>query len=345
MNRKYLKIGILVFGLLVACFSYYIYQITQTANLNVEKEKSFVLLIPKNAKFGAVWDTLEKHEVVKDRLSFRFLSKFLKYDQNVKSGRYLIKPNSGNYKTIIKLRAGDQDPINLTFNNVRLRSDLIAKIGTKFEFDSTEFSKVLYDSSLASKYGFTNETFMSMFIPNTYDLFWNVKPEKIFDRMKFEYDKFWNDDRKAKAKAMGLSTIQVSILASIVEEEQARKGDEKPKVAGLYFNRLQQNMKLEADPTVKFALQDFGIKRVLTKHLMTPSPYNTYLHTGLPPGPIRLANVESIDAVLNYTKHNYLFMCASPDLNGYHIFATTYEEHLKNASLYQQALNKMKIYK
>jgi UPF0755 protein len=342
---KILKIAILIIGFLAASFSYYVYQILKTPNLQADKEKSFELLIPKGATFDTVWDSLKANNVVKDEMSFMFVSKFMKYRGKVKTGRYLIKKNSGNYETIVKLRSGDQDPINLTFNNVRLRKDLVHKIGTKFEFDSTAFEKVLFDSTLAKQYGFTNETFMCMFIPNTYDIFWDVEPKKIFDRMKFEFDKFWTPERKAKAAALNLSPTQVSILASIVEEEQARKDDEKPKVAGLYLNRLRKNQQLQADPTIKFALQDFGIKRVLNEHLRVQSPYNTYIHSGLTPGPIRLANVASIDAVLNADKHEYLYMCASPDLNGYHIFAVTYEEHLKNAQLYQQALNKMRIYK
>ena len=344
-RNKILKIIILLVGFLAASFSYYVWQILKTPNLQADKEKSFELLIPKDATFETVWDSLSKNDVVKDEMSFKFVSKFMKYRGKVKPGRYLIKKNSGNYETIVKLRSGDQDPINLTFNNVRLRKDLVHKIGTKFEFDSTAFEKVLFDSTLAKQYGFNDETFMCMFIPNTYDIFWNVEPKKIFDRMKYEYDKFWTDERKSKAKEIGLTPIQVSILASIVEEEQARKDDEKPRVAGLYLNRFHQNMELQADPTIKFALQDFGIKRVLNEHLRTQSPYNTYIHKGLPPGPIRLANLASIDAVLNYEKHDYLYMCASPDLNGYHIFAKTYEDHLNNAKLYQQALNKMKIFK
>lgn len=344
-KNKVVKIIILLIGFLAASFSYYIWQIMKTPNLQADKDKSFILLIPKGANFDTVWDTLTKNNVVKDEMSFRFIAKLRKYTESVKSGRYIIKPNSGNYEVIGKLRSGDQDPLNLTFNNVRLRKDLVHKIGTKFEFDSTAFERVLFDSTLAKQYGFTDETFMCMFIPNTYDVFWNVEPKKIFDRMKYEFDKFWTAERKAKAAELGLSTIQVSILASIVEEEQARKDDEKPRVAGLYLNRLKTNMQLQADPTIKFALQDFGIKRVLNEHLRVQSPYNTYIHTGLPPGPIRLANVASIDAVLNYEKHDYLYMCASPDLNGYHIFAKTYEDHMNNARLYQQALNKMKIYK
>jgi UPF0755 protein len=342
---KILRIVILVFAFLVAAFSYYIYQILYTGNFQVDKDKNYVLLIPKGAGFNQVWDSLKTHDVVKDELSFKFLAKYLKYTTLVKSGRYVIKPNAGNYKTILKLRSGDQDPINLTFNNVRFKKDLVKKIGTKFEFDSTAFEKVLMDSSTALKYGFTNDTFMSMFIPNTYDLFWNTNPEKIMDRMKGEYDKFWNAERKTKAAALGLSPVQVAVLASIVEEEQARKADEKPKVAGMYLNRLEKDMLLQADPTVKYAVGDFGIKRVLNTHLAIRNPYNTYLYKGLPPGPIRLADVSSIDAVLNPEKHDYLYMCASPDLNGYHQFSKTYEEHLANAARYQQALNKLRIYR
>ena len=342
---KFIRIAILLIGFLVAAFSYYVYQIMYTGNLQVNKDKSFILLVPQNATFETVWDSLTKNDVVNDELSFRFLAKRMKYTEKVKPGRYIIKKNSANYPTLVKLRSGDQDPLNLTFNNVRFKKDLIKKIGTKFEFDSTAFEKVLMDSSTAGKYGFTNDTFMSMFIPNTYDLFWNTTPEKILDRMKKEYDRFWNEDRKAKAKAIGLTPVQVSILASIVEEEQARKNDEKPKVAGMYLNRLNKGMLLQADPTVKYAIGDFSIKRVLNQHLAVRNPYNTYLYKGLTPGPIRLADVNSIDAVLNAEKHDYLYMCASPDLNGYHMFSKTYEEHMKNAALYQQALNKLKIYK
>jgi UPF0755 protein len=163
--------------------------------------------------------------------------------------------------------------------------------------------------------------------------------------MHSEYKKYWNAERVAKAKAIGLTPVQVSILASIVEEEQARKVDERPMVAGLYINRLNASMPLQADPTIKFALQDFAIKRILNEQLHVKSPYNTYVNTGLPPGPIRVADFNSLDAVLNYSKHDYVYMCAKADLSGYHAFAKTYEDHLNNARMYQAELNRLKIMK
>lgn len=342
---NWLKTFIIVFSLIVSCFSWYFWQIFKTPNLQTDKKESFYLLIPsKDATFESVWDTLKKHDVVKDEMSFKFLSKILKYQQVVKSGRYQIKPDMNNYAAITMLKKGEQAPVKLTFNNVRLKEDLIKKIGTKFEFDSTAFASMLYSDSTCRFYGFDNETIMSMFLPNTYEVFWNTTPQKLFGRMKSEYDKFWTAERKQKATAMGFTPVQVSILASIVEEETKKK-DEKPRVAGLYLNRLKTNMPLQADPTIKFALKDFGIKRILFSQLRVNSPYNTYINTGLPPGPIRLADLTSLDAVLNYESHDYTYMCASPEFNGYHIFATNYDDHLKNAQLYQDALNKLGIKK
>jgi len=182
-------------------------------------------------------------------------------------------------------------------------------------------------------------------LPNTYEIFWTTSTEKFLDRMHSEYKKYWTAERVAKAKEIGLTPVQVSILASIVEEEQARKVDERPRVAGLYINRLNALMPLQADPTIKFALQDFAIKRILNEQLRVKSAYNTYVNTGLPPGPIRVADFNSLNAVLNYDKHDYLYMCAKADLSGYHAFAKTYPEHLNNARMYQAELNRLKIMK
>lgn len=345
MQNRFVKIGIIVFSLLVASFSYYFWQVARTANLQVDKKESFYLLIPsKGATFESVWDTLKKHNVVNDELSFKFLSKILKYPERIRSGRYQIKPDMNNNDAITMLRSGNQTPVKLTFNNVRLKEDLVKKIGNRFEFDSTAFYKLINSDSVARFYGFEEETFMCMFLPNTYEVFWNTTPQKLFGRMKSEYDKFWTDERKQKATAIGLTPVQVSVLASIVEEE-TKKNDEKPRVAGLYLNRLNTQMPLQADPTIKFALKDFGIKRILFSQLQVNSPYNTYRNTGLPPGPIRLADLTSLDAVLNYEKHNYTYMCASPEFNGYHIFAVDYDQHLANAKLYQDALDRLNIKK
>lgn len=345
VRNKFFKYFIIIVSILAPIVSFYLWQIFYTANLNTEKDRDFYLLIPsKSARFETVIDSLKANKMVNNEMYFRFLSKVLKYPDHVKAGRYRIKPNTGNYEVIKALRSGNQAAVKLTFNNVRLKQDLVEKIGNKFEFDSTEFKRMLNDPAVCQFYGFKPETILCMFLPNTYEVYWNTTPQKLMGRMKSEYDKFWTDDRKAKAKAVGLSPVEVITLASIVEAETKKK-DEKPRVAGVYLNRLAVSEPLRADPTVIYAIGDFGIKRLLHNQLLYKSPYNTYINTGLPPGPINLPEPSSIDAVLNREKHDYLYFCASPKLNGYHIFAVTYEEHLRNAKLYQEALNQLGIKK
>ena len=210
--------------------------------------------------------------------------------------------------------------------------------------DSTSILKLLNDSAFLTTYNLNPNTSISLFIPNTYEVFWNINAKELFTRMNKEYSTFWTEERKAKAAAIPLTQSEVSALASIVEEETNNKTD-RPMVAGLYINRLRLKMPLQADPTVKFALGDFTIKRILFGHLRTNSPYNTYKNIGLPPGPIRVSTPNGIDAVLNFSHHNYIYMCASETLNGEHKFAVTWEEHKINASKYQKELNNRKIFK
>ncbi len=345
MSRN-IKIGLfLSFAVIFTTFSFYFWQIYKTPNLQLEKEESFVLYIPQGATFQSVVDTLKKHDVIHDMVSFRFLSKWKGYQDEVKPGRYVIKPNTPNNAFLERAIEGNQDAVRLTFNNIRLKEDLIRRIGGKFEFGEAKLSEALNSPDLARKYGFDTTTVLSMFLPNTYEIYWTTSVEKFLDRMYSEYQKFWNESRLARAKEIGLTPVQVSILASIVEEEQARKVDERPRVAGLYLNRLRGNMPLQADPTIKFALRDFGIKRILHNQLLVNSPYNTYRNTGLPPGPIRLADLKSLEAVLNYEEHGYTYMCARADLSGYHAFASNYKDHLLNARMYQEELNKLNIMK
>lgn len=332
-------------AVITTTFTFYFWQIFKTPNLLLEKEKSFALHIPNGATYQTVLDTLKKNEIVNDQVSFQFLAKMLKYPDRVKSGRYVIEPNSTNYTVLTKLREGDQDAVRLTFNNIRLKEELIQRIGGKFEFGESKFREALSNPVVCQKYGLDTVTIVSMFLPNTYDIFWDVNTERFLDRMHSEYKKFWNDERLAKAKAIDMTPVEVSILASIVEEEQGRKKDERPRVAGMYINRLRTNMPLQADPTIKFALGDFGIKRILTAQLRVASPYNTYLNTGLPPGPIRVADLVSLNSVLDYEKHNYTYMCAKADLSGYHAFADNYADHLANARMYQAELNRRQIMK
>jgi UPF0755 protein len=249
-----------------------------------------------------------------------------------------------NLEAIRLLRSGAQVPTHVTFNNVRVKADLAGKITNNISVDSTEFLQLLNNDSLINSYGFNQENIMCMFLPNTYEVYYTITGEELFERMHKEYERFWNDQRKAKAEELGLSPVEVSTLASIVQAETI-KPDERPKVAEVYLNRLERNMALQADPALVFAVGDFSIKRVLNIHKEIDSPYNLYKNRGLPPGPINLPELESIDAVLNHDNHNYLYFCAKPDFSGYHAFATNLIAHNRNAAAYQAALNKARIYK
>ncbi len=328
-------------GLITAVL--YGYQTVKSANILVDKEAQ-LLLIPKNATFRMVQDSLIAGDYVQNIVSFSFLAKLMDYDKQVKPGRYLLQPNMSNLEAIRFLRLGEQYPVNITFNNIRLKKDLAEKITRNLELDETTFLNALEDPTVTEKYGFSTDDIMSMFIPNTYEVYWNVSVEKLFDRMYAEYNNFWNIERKQLAETIGLTVKEVSVLASIVYAESS-KSDEIPKVAGLYMNRLNRNMALQADPTLIFAAQDFTIKRVLNKHKEIESPYNTYKYTGLPPGPINLPPIVALKGVLNYAKHNYIYMCAKEDFSGYHNFASSHRQHINNARRYQRALNKAKLFR
>lgn len=326
-------------------FSFYFWQVYRSPNLLVQdNDKPFALLIPPGATFESVMDTLQKHDVVNDETSFRFLAKLMKYPERVKVGRYEIRPRMGNREALVKLRNGSQDAMDVTFNSMRQKSDLIQRLGSKFAFSSDSLGTLLNDPATCQKFGFDTTTIVCLFLPNTYKMFWTIKPEALLERMSTEYKKFWTPERQEKAKALGMSQTQVQVLASIVAAE-TNKRDEQPRVAGVYLNRLKQGIKLEADPTVIFALRDFGIRRLLNRQLAVDSPYNTYRYTGLPPGPINLPAPATIDAVLNAEKHDYLFFVVDARFNGYHTFSKTLAEHMANARLYQQALTRMKIMK
>ncbi|KUK77305.1 MAG: Aminodeoxychorismate lyase, partial [Proteiniphilum acetatigenes] len=274
---------------------------------------------------------------------FRFLAERMNYPGSVKSGRYAIREGMTMPDVIRMLRSGNQAPLNITFNNIRTPEDLAGRLSGQLMIDSLTLLETLRDHTVAEKLGFNNETILAMFIPNTYEVYWDMNAEELMQRMKKEYERFWNDNRRKKAEERGLSPVEIAILASIVEEE-ATYADEYPIVAGLYLNRLKKGMRLEADPTVKFAVGDFSLRRILYKHLEVESPYNTYKREGLPPGPIRIPSIAAIDATLSAQQHNYLFMCAKDDLSGRHNFAVTHAEHMRNAARYQRALNQRGIY-
>lgn len=346
MSRSF-KIGLFItVAVVITTFSFYFWQITKTPNFQQGKDKDFALLIPYGGTYESMMDTLKKNDVLNDELSFRFLSKLLKLPERIKPGRYLLKPTMGNMDAIRKLRNGNQDAVRLTFNNIRLKEDLIKRIGDKFSFGADTLGALLNDPQVCQKYGFDTTNIVSMFLPNTYEIFWTTKADKFLGRMHDEYQKFWTPVRLEKAKALGYSKAEVSVLASIVDAETNRN-DEMPRIAGVYLNRIRQSMPLQADPTVIFAWRDFSIKRVTNRYSALNSPYNTYRVLGLPPGPINIPSTVAIDAVLDAEQHNYVYFCVKLDpdgkLLGYHAFAETYEDHLNNARMYQAALNKMNI--
>jgi UPF0755 protein len=268
----------------------------------------------------------------------------MKYPNHVKPGKYLIKDGMSNRDLIHMLRSGHQVTVRLVFNNIRLKKDLASQISRQLEADSVSLVKLLNNDTALSGIGFNRFTIMTLFIPNTYDFYWNTSAEEFLRRMQKEYKKFWNDERIEKGRLAMLNPVEVTILASIVEEE-TQKDSEKPVIAGLYINRLRKGMLLQADPTIKFALGDFTIKRVLKKYKDIDSKYNTYKYEGLPPGPICIPSISSINAVLNYQRNDYLYMCAKEDFSGYHTFARTIEQHERNAKLYQSALTRAGIMK
>jgi UPF0755 protein len=243
---------------------------------------------------------------------------------------------------IRKLRNAQQDPVKLQFNSLRTKEQLAGRIAEQIMVDSASLITLMNDPEFLKQYEVTPETVISLFIPNTYEVFWNIKAENLFKRMKREYDHFWTSERKAKAAAIPMTQEEVIILASIIQEETNKKS-EYPTIAGLYINRLRKKMPLQACPTVKYAVGDFTLRRILHKHLKVDSPYNTYKYPGLPPGPIRTPSTICIDAVLNYEKHDYLYMAADASLNGGHAFAKTGAEHLRNARKIQQVLNERGI--
>lgn len=325
-------------------FGYRIYSRMLKPNVAIGNESKGVIYIPTGATYTDVLEIFSESGLVVDMESFKWTSSRMGYPYSIRSGRYQLKENQTNRELIAVLRAGLQTPVRVTFTGFRVPSQLAGRISKQIEADSVAIVEAFSSKDITAKYGFTPETFIAMFIPNTYEFFWNTDAEGFFDRMKREYEIFWSDERDRKAEQIGLNRVGVSTIASIVEEETI-KADERPKIAGVFINRLNRGTPLQACPTVKFALGDFTIKRVLTKHLSVDSPYNTYKHRGLPPGPINAPSISSINAVLNYEKHGYYYFSANPDFSGYHIFSRTLSEHNRNARVYQGKLNKERIYR
>ncbi|MEO5570265.1 MAG: endolytic transglycosylase MltG [Bacteroidia bacterium] len=339
MIRKTAKIILLVALTLVAFIGYDIYR--KIFSPNVFSRETY-LNIPTGSDYVRVLTILIEKNIVKNKSSFDWLAKKMKYDKNIHPGHYRITPGMNNKDLITLLRSGKQTPVRLTLNNIRLATQLASVISTTLEADSISVINLLKDDAYLKQYGFNSQNCIALFIPNTYEFYWNSSAKKILERMTKEYKLFWNSARKLKAKSAALTQAEVSIIASIVQQETNRD-DEKPIIAGVYINRYKKGWKLEADPTLVYALGDFTVQRVLSLYKEIDSPYNTYMYTGLPPGPICIPSISSIEAVLNYSQHQYLYFCARDDFSGYHSFAKTYQEHLINAKRFQKELNRRKI--
>ena len=341
------KIILWFFVLLLAAAgitSYIGYRILYMNNVSLSKKKSEIILIPTGSSFEDVMDTLRRKQILKHERSFLWIAKLKKYPGKVKPGRYRILQNMSSNEIVNLLRAGWQEPVTITFNNIRKKEQLVSIVCKKLEADSTELLTLLEnDRYLKDNFGIKIQMLLTLFIPNSYEFKWNTSARQFMERMQIEYKKFWTIERKQKAKQISLSQSEVATLASIVQAEQMQFPDERPIIAGLYLNRLRIGMPLQSDPTIIYAINDFTINRVLDKDKEINSPYNTYLHTGLPPGPICLPEISSIDAVLNFQKNNYLYMCAKEDFSGRHNFAKALAEHNQNARKYRNALNKSRI--
>jgi len=332
---------VLFIAVIIACvWGYRLYNEVFKSNL----KKTGILYIPTGADFQQVLDSLKHSDYLTDPSSFQWVAVRKGYPERIQSGAYMIKKGWSNNKLIDLLRSGIQTPVKVTFNNIRFREELAARLAHYLEPDSAAFLGALNNDKIASGLGFTRESFPMLIIPNTYEIFWDTSPEKFIERMKAEYDHFWNVSRKKKAIDLALTPIQVVIIASILQEE-TNKNDEKSRMAGVYINRVKKGWLLQADPTIKYALGNFLIKRVLTEYLSVDSPYNTYKYAGLPPGPINFPDTASVDAVLNAEHNDYMYFCAKEDFSGYHNFAQSLAEHNRNAAKYQNALNNNKIWK
>lgn len=328
--------------LLAAIAGLKLYHCIYWPNISLNGEASVFVYIPTGSNYSDVRKILTDNDYINNLKTFDWVAEKKNYHNLVKPGRYLLTNNMSNNEVINLLRSGEQHPINLTLTNIRTKEQLAGHIAERIESDSLSIINLLNNETVLSSYGHNTENAVLLFIPNTYEIFWNTTAEQLLARMHREYQRFWTDERKSKASALNMTPQEVGILASITQQETTR-ADEMHIIAGVYINRLRRGMPLQADPTIVFAHGDFTISRVLKRHLEIESPYNTYKYRGLPPGPINLPSPDAIESVLNYEKHDYLYFCAKDDFSGYHVFARTYQQHLINARRYQQELNRRNI--
>ena len=344
MSKKIRNIVIILGILVVAvgiCAGLGYYYIL-APNTNVKDDG--IIYLRDNSTLSQVLDALRRYGYIENTHTPGVVARLKRFTSPVKSGRYKIRDKMNNNELINMFRSGNQYPVYFTFNNMRTLDEFAGKAHEELNTSKEELLTLLKDADVLADLGFDTTTIMAMFIPNTYQIYWNTPALDLLKRMKKEYHRFWNEDRMAKASAIGLSPEQVITLASIIEEETV-KAEEYPVIAGVYINRLNRGIKLDACPTLKFVLGDFTISRILDRYLKINSPYNTYMYAGLPPGPIRMVSIKVIDSVLNYQKHDYLYFCAKSDFSGYHNFSKTLRQHNIYAREYHQELNKRKIWK
>jgi UPF0755 protein len=343
MRRKKLLYLLAGTGIVVFVSIYLIYRSLFSVTISPLRNRQEIF-IPTGSTYEQVLDTLRSNLRIKKPAVLDWVARRKNYPGLIKPGRYIVGKHISCNGLINLLRSGRQSPVRITFSNIRTLNQIAGRFGRLIEADSSHLMRFLEDDLNYQSDGFSKETIISLFIPNTYEMYWNTSPAELYKKMLNEYRKFWNDEKLEKAKEKNLSPSEVAILASIIDDEVS-KPDEKPRIAGVYLNRLKRGIPLQACPTIKFALNDFTITRVLYKHLQIDSPYNTYKHSGFPPGPIGCPSVEGLNAVLNAEKHDYLFFAAKADFSGYHNFSRTLAEHNRYAAIYQRELNKRRIFK
>lgn len=336
IKRHYLKTSAICVAIIVALAGYYVFTPFSKA------DDTHYIYIDADDTTDSISKQVKPFAKQYALSGLMTLLRHCNYAENMHTGRYEVEPSTTTFRLFKNLKNGRQKPLMLTIPSVRTTERLAAELSRKLMLDSTEIAEALSDNSVCQKYGLDTATVISMFIPNTYEMYWNIGLENFLNRMKKECDAFWTQERQAKADKAGMTREEVVTLASIIDEETANNA-EKPMIAGMYINRLRQKMPLQADPTVKFAMKKFELRRIYNRQLAFDSPYNTYRNVGLPPGPIRIPSVAGIDAVLNHKQHDYLYMCAKEDFSGTHNFAATYAEHLQNAMKYSRALNERGI--
>ncbi|RFP65524.1 endolytic transglycosylase MltG [Hymenobacter lapidiphilus] len=341
--RRFWLIFLLAFSTLILVGLGAAWWLLQRPNVRESAFGPAYLYIGTGADYGAVLDSLRHHELLKDEQTFDRVARWYNYPQHVQPGRYQLRSELGNRALVEMLARGEQDTVAFTLNAFKYKPQLARQLARTFEADSVDLRRLLNDNAyLQRRYQLDTTTILTLFLPGPYRLLWNSSAPQLLDSAAATHARFWTPERRRRADSLGLSPTQVHVLASIVQRETAKPTD-KPIIAGAYLNRLRTNMRLQADPTLLWAIGNFGVKRVLNKDKLVDSPYNTYRHKGLPPGPITSANRQSLDAVLRPTRHKFVFFCARPDGSGFSDFAETYAEHLQNARRYQRRLDSLGV--